>query len=403
MQLGEEHRALGLLDEAAPPDRSLLEEDDDESYKIKIGRAELAVQRGDLAAARTLLDEVMSPHAAALPSSRTASNFVGLLCAKLLAAEGVWDAAVIEFSRAARVGPGAELHVLVLAREGLCQIALARGDIADARREIADLIRVAGPCLDAWGTGILLRIAEVTLDVYPDEIFPLLEATFVSAKTSQWTDTMVVIQCLRARRALRLDRTDFAHEELVRAKRWIRVEDPSEVHASVCLSEAEVALAAGVEANEDIAALLVRARELFRPTAPRQAAISGTLLGACWRHLRRVEAAVDAYRVAADDARAARIPTLVAHAELGELAAAVEGGVEQDDVMDRLRAVADRYRAAEQALSEGIARADLGRCLLRRGFREAASIELEQARACFVATTDAISESRVVELLDAAR
>lgn len=401
MQLGDENSALRLLDEAASPDSR--SPGGDESYKIKIGRAEFALQRRDLAAARALLDEVMSPHVGVLPSSRTAKNFVGLLRAKLLAAEGAWNPAAIELSRAAQVEPASELHVLVLAREGLCQVALARGEIADARREIADLIRVANPCLDAWGTGLLLRVAEVVVDVYPDEILPLLEATFVSARLSQWTDTMVAIQCLRARRASRLGRIELAREELVRAKRWIRTEDPSEVHASICLSEAEVALVAGVGAKDDIAGLLVRARELFRSTAPRQAAVSGTLLGEYWRHLGRAELAVDAYQVAADDARKARAPTLAANAELGELGAAVEGGVEQDDTMDRLRAIADRFCAAEQAQSEGIARTDLGLCLLRRGFRAAAFVELEQARACFVATTDAISESRVVAFLDAAR
>jgi len=64
--------------------------------------------------------------------------------------------------------------------------------------------------------------------------------------------------------------------------------------------------------------------------------------------------------------------------------------------------LADGFRELDHAQSEGVARTDLGRCLLRRGLRAAAVVELERARACFAATTDAAAELSAVQLLEAA-
>lgn len=109
--------------------------------------------------------------------------------------------------------------------------------------------------------------------------------------------------------------------------------------------------------------------------------------------------AVAAYRIAADDARAAGDLALAASAELGELGAAVEGEIEQEDACDRLRGLTDHFRSTEQGQSEGIARADLGRCLLHRGYRESAIVEIERARACFESTADAAAERLVTQEL----
>jgi len=391
-ELGDERGASRVLDEAALSRASQLDADGDDialAY-CDIGRAECALVRGDFAAARQLID-------------KTAPKIVGaLLRGKLHAADGAWDAAVAELEIA---GESARLtsasHVAVHARECLCQVALARGDMASARREIAKLIEIAGPHMDEWGTGMLLRLAQVIVNVYPDEIAPLLDAAFTAAEAACSAETVIRIHCLRAKRAWSLGRIELAQRELTRAKLRTDGDESDEVQASLLLCQACVALAAGVDA--DVSAPLTDARELFRPVASKQAAVAGVLLGEFWRSRGRAQHAIAAYRIATEDARAAGALALASHAELGELGAAVEGEIEQDDACDRLRALAERFCVAGQAESEGLARADLGRCLLRRGFREAAFVEFEQARACFVATTDAISESSVVELLDAAR
>lgn len=250
---------------------------------------------------------------------------------------------------------------------------------------------------------MLLRLSGAAGDLYPDEIAPLLDTVFASAESSSKRERLIAIACSRAKRAWLLERTELAREELGRAKLWIRPDDAVEVHASLCLCEAGVALVVGSNFEDDVALPLARAGELFRGAAPRQAAVAGRMLGEFWRRRGRSELAIAAYQIAAEDARRAGDLAQLAEAELGELGAAVDGGVEHEDALDRLRALSEQFRLADHVQHEGTARADFGRCLLRRGLRDAAVIELERARACFAATMDAASELSVGRLLDAAR
>ncbi|HEX7841869.1 MAG TPA: hypothetical protein VF469_30575 [Kofleriaceae bacterium] len=392
-ELGDEPGASRVLDEAALSRSSQSDVGDNDialAY-CDIGRAECALVRGDLAAARQLIDR-----------TAPAKPVGALLRGKLYAADGAWDAAVTELELAiesARLVSAT--RVVAHARECLCQVALTRGDVSSARREIANLIEAVGPHMDEWGTGMLLRLARATAEVYPDEIVPLLDAAFVAAEASSSAETVIRIHGLRAKRAWSLGRIELAQLELTRAKLKMTGEEPGELKASWLLCHARVALAAGTCADDEISASLTEARERFRPVAPKQAAVAGALLGEFWRCRRRTQHAIAAYRIAADDARAAGDLALAAHAELGELGAAMEGEIEQEDVCDRLRALAERFRIAEQAESEGIARAYLGRCWLRRGLCDAAVTELERARACFVATTDAARERSILDELAA--
>lgn len=401
LQLGDERGALHALDEISGLDSALP----DDEFRVfirascKLLRAESALVRRDVAVARALLD--------AVDDAARISGLEGrlvLLRARCHTVDEAWDAAVINLGRAlelARLESAAD--VLALAREGLCQVALARGDIVRARSEIGDLVEVARAHLDEWGIGMLLRIADVAGDVYPDEIGPLLDAAFRAVESALRTETLIAIQCLRVKRAWLLARADLALVELAGARRWSRPEDTAQTQAALSLAEAEVALMAGSTSEDEVVVPLTRAIELLRPSAPREAAVAGGLLGDFWRRRGRAELAVTAYRAAATDARAAGDHALARDAEFGELGAAVEGEVEQVDAPGRLRVLAEQLQVAEHAQREGISRADLGRCLLRRGLREAAVLELERARTCFAATTDAASERAVVQQLDAAR
>lgn len=389
-ELGDERGASRVLDEAA---RSTTPSDGN-GHELAlaycdIGRAGCALVRGDLPAARKLIDEV-----APVPT------IAPLLRGKLHAVDAAWDSAVAELVRAVESARRASApHVVAHARECLCQVALARGDIAEARREIARLVEVAGPHMDEWGAGMLLRLATAAGEVYPDEIGPLLDAVFTAAESASRADAMVVVHCLRARRAWSLDRAELARAELARATSWIDGVESEQAQAWLSFCEACVALAAGYRAEDEVAVPLARARERFRAIAPRQAAIAGALLGEFWRNRGLAHHAVTAYRVAAEDARTASARALAAAAELGELGAAVQGEIEQGDACHRLRALAERFRTEEHSQSEGLARADLGRCLARRGSREAAVAEIERARACFEATGDmAAALSAVQEL-----
>jgi hypothetical protein len=163
--------------------------------------------------------------------------------------------------------------------------------------------------------------------------------------------------------------------------------------------EAAAALVAG-GSSEDIARDLTRAGELLRSTAPKQAAIAATLLGELRATQGRHDLAVAAYRTAAEDARAVGDHELVTHAELGELGTAVDGGLASGEAADRLRALAERFQANGHTLHEGLARAHLGRVLLREGQREPATVELERARTSFEATTDATRALEVAKLLE---
>jgi tetratricopeptide (TPR) repeat protein len=251
---------------------------------------------------------------------------------------------------------------------------------------------------------MLLRLAEATGDLYPDESAPLLDAAFGASDSASRTETMVAVHCLRVKRVWLLERStraELARVELARAKCWSRPDDTAKTHAALALGEAEVALAAGSTSEGEVAAPLARACELFRPTAPRQAAVTGMLLGDFWRSQGRFERAVTTFQIAAEDARTAGDHALAAQSELGELGAAVDGEIDPEDAPDRLRALADRFRGADHAQREGVARANLGRCLLRRGLRDLAIVELEHARGCFAATTDMASELAVARLRDA--
>jgi hypothetical protein len=213
---------------------------------------------------------------------------------------------------------------------------------------------------------------------------------------------MISIACLRAQRLLLLECDELARDAIVDAKRWIDADDAVDVHARVALWEAAIALALGSTSEDEVERPLDRSRELLRSTEPKHAAVAGMLLGAFWRQRGSFKRAITAYRVAATDARTAGDAELAGCAELAELAALVEGEVEQFDAPDRLRGIADQAREAGQTQREAVARTDLGRCLLRRGLRQAAVVELERARACFAATTDAAAELSVAQLLGAA-
>jgi len=194
-ELGDERGASGVLDEVVPfPVVSSSPKDEGENVVFAyygLGRARCALLRRDFAAAKALLDEVAG-----------GSSLESLLRGKLHAAEGAWDAAVIDLERAIKFARTVWApSVLAQVRECLCQVAFARGDIARARQEVEALIEVASAHLDEWGAGMLLRLAEVTVDLYPDEIALLLDA-LSSAQSSARTE----VRRLRAKRAWLLDR-----------------------------------------------------------------------------------------------------------------------------------------------------------------------------------------------------
>ncbi len=400
LQLGDERGAAHALDELSLLVSSLPVDAPREALRARCKhlRAECALLRRDFRLARVLVDELGQT---AYDDDLEAS--LALLRGRLHAADGAWDAASRELARVTSFSQVTPVrHLLARACESRCQVALAQGDITLARREITDFLEVASAHLYDWAAGMLVRLVGVTVEVYPGEIDRLLEVAFAAAERSSSSETMVAIECLRVKRAWLLERAEPARNALARAKRVIRPEDTAELRASVSLCEAEVALAAGSTSEDDVAQPLAVACDLFRSTSPGQAAVAGMLLGNFWRRRGSFERAVIAYDGAAEDARTARDLALASEAELVALGAAVDGELERADAVERLRALADGSRELDHAQSEGVARTDLGRCLLRRGLREAAVVELERARACFAATTDADGERSVVQLLEAA-
>jgi tetratricopeptide (TPR) repeat protein len=419
LQLGDERGASRALEEASGLESSLSGDGFVEWLRPyrKLVEAGCALLRRDRGVARAILDS--ADDAARIDETE---DVLALLRGRMYALEGAWDAASVELGRGIELTRAVEHtprdpDVLAQTRECLCQVAFARGDLAAARREVKALLEVVSAHLREWGAGMLLRLAEVVVDMYPEEISLLLEYLEERARSLDLVrmtmeelepvegglsrEMLIRCQCLRARSWLLLGRIESAREELRQVKKWSHPDDAVEVRASLSFCEAAIALGSGSTSEEEVAVPLARACELLRPSAPRQAAIAGLLLGGFQRG-RRPDLAVVAYQGAAADARMAGDLTMASDAELGELGAAVEGGIAQDDASDRLRAVAEQFRAAERDQSEGFARAALGRCLLHRGLREAAIIELDRARSCFIATTDAAHEAWVVQLVETA-
>lgn len=317
----------------------------------------------------------------------------------LHALTGSWDTATAELERVQADRYAPLTHAL--AREALCQVAFARGDLLLARRRVADLVEVLRPRRDTWGPAITIRLAEVVVETYPEPIAALLDAAPQEAEAESDRTHAIATRCLRARRAWLLDRPELARTELAAAKQWVRAEDPAEIRALLAACEASVALATGGGATAEIADSLDRACQLYRPDAPDHAAATGIVLGQLWAERGQPDLAVAVYRRAAEDARAAGDIALAGDAEVGELVAAIEAGIDEGDTRDRLHARADELSRAGRTQSEGMARAQLGRGLLRRGLRDAAVAELSRARACFADTADADGEAQVTKLLDA--
>ncbi len=397
LALGDERAASRALDEVEarlgpePDDQRLLE-------SVKLRRAECALARRDLAAASALLDDIARAQVV------VRRDWLALVRGMLHAAGGAWDPAIAELESALDLARDRSwTAVISRAREYLAQVELARGDITRARSAIASFIEVARARRDVGGFGMLLRLATAAGDLYPDEIAPLLEAALAAAESLAWREARLAVQFARARRAWLLDRGEAVRDELAHARALIHPEDPDEPHGFVRLYEAASALVEGGRSQDDLARHLARAGELLRATAPKQAAIAGRLLGELRASLGRYDLAAAAHRAATEDARGAGAVELAHDAELSELEAAVQGELEQEDVPDRLRALAERSQTNEHMLREGIARVSLGRALLRRSQREAAAVELERARACFEATTDAARELEAAKLLEAAR
>lgn len=318
---------------------------------------------------------------------------------RLHALTGAWDAATAELERVQADRYAPLTHAL--AREALCQVAFARGDLPLARRRVADLVEVLRPRRDTWGPAIAIRLAEAVVEMYPEPIAALLDAAPQDAEAESCRTRAITTRCLRARRAWLLDLPELARAELATARSWIRAEDPAEIRALLAACEAGVALATGGGATAEITDSLDRACRLYRPGAPGHAAVAGIALGQLWTERARPDLAVAAYRRAAEDARAAGDVALAGDAELGELGTAIEDGSDEDVTHGRLRALLDQLACAGRIQSEGAARAQLGRSLLRRGLRDAAVAELSRARACFAASADAEGEAQVAKLLDA--
>ena len=283
LSLGDERRASRVLDQVSVLEGLLTADRYNNFLREYCGllHAECALVRGDFAAARVAVGEID-----VLPDHYGLEGILALLRGRIHAAEGAWDVAIDELRRAIEfVEDHPEPHLLARARECLCQIALARGEIAQARHEISDLIQVASEHLSEWGFGMLLRLATVAGDLYPDEIPPLLDAAFTEVESLSNKELMVGIWCLRVKRAWLLERAELAYQGLAQAEHWIRPEDPAETHALLALCRAGVALAAGSTSEGEVAVPLARACELFRSTAPRQSVVAGGLLGEFWKHL----------------------------------------------------------------------------------------------------------------------
>jgi hypothetical protein len=238
LQLGDERGASRVLAQISRSEGSLPDDELDEftrTFGMSL-HAECALVGRDHAAARVAVREVE-----VLPRVDELEGFLALLRGRLHAAEGAWDAALeqlmraVAFAHAPPAPRSPDPYLRARARECLCQVAFARGDIARARQEVEALIEVASAHLDEWGAGMLIRLAEVTVDIYPDEIARLLDAAFAAAESSARRETMIAIACLRARRWWLLERVDRARVELGQARRWIHLDDPAGLHASLAL------------------------------------------------------------------------------------------------------------------------------------------------------------------------
>lgn len=397
LHLGDEPAASRMLEEVRAPANTPTDIEDEDL--VQLGRAECALLRGDLAIARKLLEAVTRTRVDALQGG------LALLRGKLYAVEGAWDEAVVElmsaimfFAHFAATG-----LVRARARECLAQVAFARGEIARGRSEIAELVEAARPSANEWGIGMMLRLATAIGDVYPDEIAPLLDAVLAAAASLARREAVIAVRLARARRAWLLSRAAVVREELAHARGLIRSDDSDETHGLVHLYEAAAALVDGGSSEDEGALHLSRAGELLRTTAPKQAAIAEMMLGELRMGHGHHEPAIAAYRAAVEDARAVADHELAAAAELATLGSVVNAEIDDAAMPDRLCELAERFQANGHMLREGIARAHAGRALLRRrGRRESATAELEHARACFEATTDAAREREVARLLEAA-
>jgi tetratricopeptide (TPR) repeat protein len=310
---------------------------------------------------------------------------------------GEWDAATAVLESASsnpNMSPS-----WAAAHEALCQIAFARGDLGLALERVAALGVVLRPQGDTWGPAIALRLGEAVVGVYPDAIEALLDVVPTDGESADDRTRAIAALCLRAERAWQLERPALARAELATAQRWIRDDDPPEIHARLAWCHAGTALAAAATDAADVDAALVRASDLYRARLPAWAATAGLALGLFRAERRQTEPAIAAYRRAAEDARLARDTALTADAELGELVAVTEAKTEQEDTHDRLRALADGLARAGRTQSEGVARTQLGRSLEGRGMHDAAEKEWSRARDCFATAADAAGEARVTELL----
>lgn len=415
VQSGDADAASSMLDEIVVLAGSVRDREDRDLVlrHVKLARADVALLRRDYAAAATLLDDVE-------PSAQI--DALALLRGLLHAGLCEWDAAVDQL-RGVSTSTGTSGPPLLRARaqECLCQVAFARGAIMLAREELRAFIAIANQHVDRWGIGLLLRLADAIVDIYPDEVAPLLDAALLALDSVRRLDANVMMRCLRAKRAWLLRRAELAQAELERVRRYTTLpftvghEDIDragitwnavrsvEVRALFSLCDAGVALVEGGSSAQDIATRLGRACELYRQAAPRRAALAGILLAELWTSRDAAAPAAAAYRAAAADARGAGDVELAITAELGELEAAVESGFDPDNAVDRLRAIVEQLHATGEAQIEGVARLTLGRWLFRRGECDATAAELQRALECFVATTDADRESQVVELLDKPR
>ena len=405
LELGDEPNASHLFNEAASLAASLSHEQVRSFVRTycMLSLAEAAVVRRDLQTGRSLLDKI---HRVVHAEMREAEYAV--VRGKLLAAEGTWDAAEVEFDRAIGIArrPPTPPQTHASALEGLLQVAFARGDIAIGRQRSAELIRIAALSSDTWGGGMLLRVAEAVLGFYPDECAPLLDAASAASEDSSSEDSSsreraLFIELVRVERGRLLHRLEGVGEALARAECSIRPDDPAELRAFLHQCKATIAMTNGGGSDDDIDAWLASARALYRPARPRRSVAVGMLLAEFWRNKERFDRAAAAYHQAAEDARSAKDGGLVASAELGHLHAAIDGSFEAEDACDRLGALIDGFHVAEQRQSEGIARVALGRCLLRRGHREDAVNEFGRARACFDATADTARELWVAQQLAA--
>ena len=276
LQLGDISEASYTLDKAAVFEGSefhvgMLE-------KCKLQRASCAVMRHDVDAARALLAEVAPD-----------TDIAMLLRGKLDAIDGAWDAAIVELSRAIELARAPlDQESMARARECLCQIAFARGDLARGHNEIRDLLEVTRAHLDDWGAGLWLRLANAVADVYPDEVASMLHAVAVAAEYPARADMVFANDCLQVKCAWLLQRPALVREALARARRSTIPEDATQALASLSFCEGVAAVAAGNAPEDDVITPLTRACALLRSIAPRSAGAAGRVLGEFLRESREM-------------------------------------------------------------------------------------------------------------------